>query len=302
MYATSRALDFEELRQKLAAIDRTTLQGKRDFALLMVALQTGRRREELAQLRMGDVEMTGTRITLTFQRCKGGKTMLDTLPTAIHAPLIDYLVAVYGPSFSDLPPESPIWVRVRSFHQDIEPITASAISHICERRLGTSNVHRLRHTFAKAMEKVGAPLSEIQARLGHNSLATTGIYLAALSRDENPNGDGLAAFFGFDTLNYDNPVPPPERSCQECKQPFNFVQREERRRLYCSQSAHVRHNVGRWRSVRRSGERSPGREYAARRVAERARQGGAKRLQLRKRVSSNSGYGHREGASQPCSS
>jgi site-specific recombinase XerD len=235
MYATSRALDFEELRQKLAVIDRSTLQGKRDFSLLMLALQTGRRREEIAQLRMGDIEITGQRITITWRRCKGGKIMLDTLPSAIHAPLIDYLTAIYGSSFADLSPESPVWVRVRSRYKDIEPITASAISHICEHRLGTSNIHRLRHTFAKAMEKVGAPLSDIQARLGHNSLATTGIYLAALSRDENPNGDALATFFGFDTLNYDNPVPPPTRYCEECKQPFTFIQREERRRLYCSQ-------------------------------------------------------------------
>ena len=124
----------------------------------MVASQTGRRREELAQLRMGDVEITEERITITWRRCKGAKIMLDTLPKAVHAPLLDYLRAVYGPSFADQSPESPVWVRVRSIYKDIEPLTASAVSHICQRRLGTSNVHRLRHTFAKAMEKVGAPL------------------------------------------------------------------------------------------------------------------------------------------------
>jgi site-specific recombinase XerD len=234
MYAVSRALDYEELRQKLAAIDRGTLKGKRDFALLGVALHTGRRREELAQLRMGDLQLVGGKVTITWQRCKGRKRMLDTLPSALHAPLFDYLAAVYGSSFADAPPDSPVWVRVRSVPKEIKSITASAISHICEHRLGTSNVHRLRHTFAKAMETVGAKLSDIQARLGHNSLATTGIYLAALSRDENPNGDALAALFGFDTLSYDNPAPTPTRYCKECKQPLDFIQCEDPRRLYCS--------------------------------------------------------------------
>jgi site-specific recombinase XerD len=235
MYGESRALEIDELRQKLGAIDRSTLQGKRDFALLVVALQTGRRREELAQLRMGDLELTDGKITVIWRRCKGGKKMLDTLPKAIHHHLLDYLHAVYGPVLENLAPERPVWVRLRSVSEDIEAITASAISHICEHRLNTTNVHRLRHTFAKAMEMVGAKLSDIQARLGHNSLATTGIYVAALRRDENPNAEALAALFGFDKLSLESTEPSAPLRCVECQQPFTFLKREERRQLYCSE-------------------------------------------------------------------
>jgi integrase len=45
----------------------------------------------------------------------------------------------------------------------------------------------------RALEDAGAKVSEIQARLGHESLATTGRYLAALRADENPHADALAA-------------------------------------------------------------------------------------------------------------
>lgn len=71
-----------------------------------------------------------------------------------------------------------------------------SITAICKKHLGTSKVHTTRHTMAHAMEKVGAPVSEIQARLGHKSLATTGRYLASLKRAENRHGEQLAALFG----------------------------------------------------------------------------------------------------------
>jgi integrase/recombinase XerC len=48
------------------------------------------------------------------------------------------------------------------------------------------------------MEDAGAKVSDIQARLGHNSLATTGRYLAALRRADNLYADELARLMGFD--------------------------------------------------------------------------------------------------------
>lgn len=48
------------------------------------------------------------------------------------------------------------------------------------------------------MEDAGAKVSEIQERLGHSSLATTGRYLAALRRAENAHADELARRFGLD--------------------------------------------------------------------------------------------------------
>jgi integrase len=73
-----------------------------------------------------------------------------------------------------------------------------AIKQICQDRLGTGKAHVLRLSFVRALEDAGAKVSEIQARLGHESLATTGRYLAALRADENPHADALAALFGLD--------------------------------------------------------------------------------------------------------
>jgi integrase len=72
-----------------------------------------------------------------------------------------------------------------------------AIADICQKHLGTSKVHAMRHTFAHTMEAAGASVSEIQARLGHESLATTGRYLAQLKQDENKHGDVITAMLGI---------------------------------------------------------------------------------------------------------
>ncbi len=77
-------------------------------------------------------------------------------------------------------------------------MTTQAIADVCQKRLGISKVHSLRHTFAKAMEDSGAKVSEIQARLGHSSLATTGRYLAALSQADNAHAEALVGLFGIE--------------------------------------------------------------------------------------------------------
>src|SRR5919199_563856 len=56
-YAGARALDYAQLKQRMAAIDRTDLLGARDYALLAVALQTGRRLSELASLRWAGIQV-----------------------------------------------------------------------------------------------------------------------------------------------------------------------------------------------------------------------------------------------------
>ena len=71
-----------------------------------------------------------------------------------------------------------------------------AISDICLKRLGVSRVHALRHTGALAAVKAGQPVSELQAELGHESLATTGLYVKALQAGENPYADSIAELFG----------------------------------------------------------------------------------------------------------
>jgi integrase len=196
-YASAEALDLSTLQARLGAIDRTSLPGQRDYAMLAIFLQTGRRLSEVAALRWGDVQQDGARVTLTFRRTKGGKLMRDALPKATCAALLAWLHARHGASLDGLPAATPLWVSLSRNGTAGQALSIRAIATICAGRLGVSKVHALRHTFARAMEQAGAKVSAIQSRLGHSSLATTGRYLAALRAADNEHGEALEHMFGL---------------------------------------------------------------------------------------------------------
>jgi site-specific recombinase XerD len=187
-YAGAVPMSKSHVASSLQAIDRGTLLGKRDYALLTVALGTARRLSEVASLTLGDVAVEGTTVTLTFQRMKGGKSARNVLPNAAGKELLDWLTAFYGSEWQQSS-DVPVWVSLAHDWSRGKTLSTRSISEVCEKRLGTSKVHALRHTFAHVMEESGAKVSEIQAALGHSSLATTGIYLRALSSGDNPHAE-----------------------------------------------------------------------------------------------------------------
>lgn len=197
-YAGAQVLASEDVITRLQRIDRSTAIGKRDYALLAVLLQTGRRVSEVASLRWQHVALQGKNITLTFDHCKGGKVMIDTLSVAVSTALIEWLHAAYGVQLGQLAKETPLWISfTRNRRYRGQALSIQSIADVCERYLGVSKVHVTRHTFTHLMMKAGATLPEIQARLGHESLDTTGRYARALTSAENPHAETLAKLIGL---------------------------------------------------------------------------------------------------------
>lgn len=198
-YANARAISPQKIAQGLHAIDRATLQGARDYALLSVFLQTGRRLSEVATLQRKHLFIEFGEITLDFQHCKGGKVMADTLGAAASRALAKWLERYYRCSIDNVDGEAQVWVILSRDKEDYgKSLGIQAIADICKKAFGTSSVHRLRHTFAHTMEEAGASVSEIQARLGHESLATTGRYLAQLKQAKNRHADVIASRLGIE--------------------------------------------------------------------------------------------------------
>jgi integrase len=199
-YAHARALDKSDLATHLAAIPRNTPQGQRDYALLLIALHTGRRATELASLRCRHLRITSHAITIQWPYLKGGKTLDDTLPLAGERgvpgrALRRWLNACYGDGpYLDT---APVWPSVSRNGSQGKAISARSIANLCDKWLGVSQVHSLRHTFAKTMEEAGAKVSDIQARLGHTSLAVTGRYLARLNHSENVHLGMMSRLYGI---------------------------------------------------------------------------------------------------------
>lgn len=204
-YAEVKTLDRDMLRAQLEQIDRSTLSGMRDYALVGVLLTTGRRRAEVQAMRWKSLQIASQEITIEFRRTKGGKSMRDTLSPGVGQALMHWLHAFYGPQLGGLAPDAPIWVSLatnshgKPLSSYGKPLNARTLNKICAARLGVSKVHSLRHTFADAMEESGAKLTEIRDRLGHSNSATTDKYLQKLRRAKNRHGEQIARMFGFDS-------------------------------------------------------------------------------------------------------
>ena len=104
-----------------------------------------------------------------------------------------------GPTVGQIRRERPVWISLAARNGTYgHPLSIRAIALINEQRLGASKVHTLRHTFARGLEDAGAKVSEIQARLGHADLGTTGRYLAQLHAGENPHLARLSHLYGME--------------------------------------------------------------------------------------------------------
>jgi integrase/recombinase XerD len=190
-------LEPEEAQAALAKINQSTQLGKRDFTLLMVLLSTGRRLNEVASLEWQHVKLKGNRVTLSFEHCKGGKEMRDTLNAPNSKALLSWLHSYYGNSLSTLEKTAPLWVTLsRNTSQAGNRLGIQGIQQVCKKYL-EAHTHITRHTFTQLMILAGATLPEIQERLGHASLATTGIYAKKYTSDVNPHADKISALLGI---------------------------------------------------------------------------------------------------------
>lgn len=196
-YGRAMPLSVKAVKAALKAVDRSTLQGKRDYAMLWVFISTGRRLNEVAAMTVGDL-LLGDQIVVTFPHCKGGKSMSDRLEKKPTEYLIQWLSAYYGTAdLLALPKDTPVWVSLSRRNYG-KPLGAPSTADICEKHFGTGKVHTLRHTFAVMMQDAGASISEIQHRLGHSSAATTSIYLEQLHAADNPFAGKLFDMIGGD--------------------------------------------------------------------------------------------------------
>jgi site-specific recombinase XerD len=84
-----RALAWETVQAFLAAIDRSTPKGKRDYAMFLLIATYGLRTSEIAALRLDDLEWRAGRIRIP--RPKAQTPLILPLTEEVGAALIDYL-------------------------------------------------------------------------------------------------------------------------------------------------------------------------------------------------------------------
>lgn len=166
-----KGLEPAEVSRLLAAPDRRTRIGRRDFAVLMLLVRLGLRAGEVAALELDDLDWRAGELVV---RGKGDRHERLPLPDDVGQALVGYLQRGRPPTAQG----RRVLVRIRAPHGPMTGGSVSSVVFAAGQRagLGTVRAHRLRHTAATRLLAAGAPLVEIGQLLRHRSQLTTAIY------------------------------------------------------------------------------------------------------------------------------
>jgi len=171
-------LDAREIVALLTAPDRSTWVGRRDHAILLVALRTGLRASELIGLRCKDVVLgTGAHV-----RCdgKGRKERCTPLRRDTVKVLEQWLKERRGDGDQPLFPTTRGGKLSRDALERLVRRHVLAASSSCSTLAGKRvSPHTLRHSTAMELLQHGVDQSVIGLWLGHESVETTQIYIHA---------------------------------------------------------------------------------------------------------------------------
>ena len=167
-------LSPEEVTRVLAAPDRSTPTGRRDYAILLLLARLGLRAGEIVSLELDDIRWRTAEIVV-----RGKGRIVDQLPLLRD---IGEALAAYLLEDRDVSASRRIFLRI--WAPRIGLTGPAAVGHIVRlalaragiRRSGRGAAHLFRHGLATKMIRHGASLSEISEVLRHRSQMTTSIY------------------------------------------------------------------------------------------------------------------------------
>lgn len=174
-----RILSFyspNEIKQLISSVDRTSMYGKRDFAVILLAAELGIRSGDIIRLRLSDIHWE--RNTIEFIQYK--TKVFNQLPLLenIKYAFLDYLKNSRPDSQYDY-----IFIGIRNGGQ---PLTNTYIHHIVSKYFTRACIdtskrkhgpHAMRHSLASNLLHNNTPMHVIKEVLGHSNLNTTSMYL-----------------------------------------------------------------------------------------------------------------------------
>jgi len=169
-----RSLPWETVESFLAAIDRSTPMGRRDYAIFLLITTYGLRTSEVAALRLDDIEWRSGR--LRVPRPKTKTPIVLPLTKEVGAAIADYLRR-------DRPglPYREVFLRVRAPAGMLKPTAVTEAFQAWTRRSGLpipyQGPHCLRHSLAVHLLRRGTSIKTIGDLLGHRSSEATCVYL-----------------------------------------------------------------------------------------------------------------------------
>jgi site-specific recombinase XerD len=168
-------LTDEEIKRILASINTRTLNGARNYAILVVLLDTGLRLGELCGLTLEDVHLEGKHCYLKVMG-KGRRERIVYLGRRGHEALLTYQTFVR-------PHYEHSQIVQHFFLSELgDPISPGAVQHMMAKVGKGAGVprlhpHLLRHTAATQYLVHGGDVISLQRKLGHAGLEMTNRYV-----------------------------------------------------------------------------------------------------------------------------
>ena len=171
----TEVLSESQRAQLLAAFSAKDSRGLRDRAIVLCLLDLGLRAQEVANLQLSDLNLSG--LSLRVPAVKGGRERVMPLPSHVAAGLGAYVARCRSAY-----PGPHLFLRHRSFAG--QPFSLSGLRQAMRRafrRCGFphhwTGTHRLRHTFATRLYVQGTAPKKIADLLGHRDLTSTNSYV-----------------------------------------------------------------------------------------------------------------------------
>ncbi len=168
---------IEEINSILATVDRSTKYGKRDYVMLLLAVQLGMRRMDICHMKLEGIHLDDRYIM--FRQEKTGSVEKLPLTDLLTYALADYLMNSRPANDSEL-----LFIRMgahcgsgysdTALYSIINKYMKKAKINTSGKRHGT---HSMRHSLSSNLLKEGTPLPVISRILGHSSTEITTQYL-----------------------------------------------------------------------------------------------------------------------------
>jgi integrase/recombinase XerD len=166
------ALSWEQVQRLLAVVDRREVNGRRNYAMLLLTATYGLRSCEVRVLRLDDINWLHDEITIFAP--KTGRSRKLPLTRPVGEAILDYLREERPPShhrqvfLSHQPPHGPLRSKINRWLAGCFDKAGIAASR--------RGAHTLRHSLAVHLLRSGETLKSIADVLGHRSPDTTFIY------------------------------------------------------------------------------------------------------------------------------
>lgn len=173
-------LEKDEMDALLGAPDLTSAQGHRDHAVLLFLYNTGARADEVAQVKIADLDLgqTGRDPSSVLIHGKGNKRRRCPLWASTASELASLIGqrALTEPVFLNRRRQPLTRFGIHSLVERYAAVITQQLPSLKKKRVSP---HTIRHTTATHLLRSGVDINTIRAWLGHVSLSTTNVYAEA---------------------------------------------------------------------------------------------------------------------------